>query len=228
MVLKMIHLSLMKDWPNYDIDRATKIQKTLLMQNHSLEESVDIQRMHMGIDSKIIPMSNEQSDIKIITDIGELEFHDYLIKHQCQPEVEDVIFSNVSPADGVIDTIKNSDIVIIGPSNPITSILPILSLEGVREALKETYVVAVSPIIGNDSVSGPASNFMKALGIEVSSVGVAELYKDFLDVIVIDEKDENLKDTLGEIINKVIITNTIMNSSDVKIDLAKKILDGIV
>ena len=211
-----------------DIDRATKIQKTLLMQNHSLEESVDIQRRHMGIDSKIIPMSNEQSDIKIITDIGELEFHDYLIKHQCQPEVEDVIFSNVSPADGVIDTIKNSDIVIIGPSNPITSILPILSLEGVKDALKETYVAAVSPIIGNDSVSGPASNFMKALGIEVSSIGVAELYKDFLDVIVIDEKDENLKDTIGEIINKVIITNTIMNSSDVKIDLAKKILDGIV
>ena len=173
-----------------DIDRATKIQKTLLMQNHSLEESVDIQRRHMGIDSKIIPMSNEQSDIKIITDIGELEFHDYLIKHQCQPEVEDVIFSNVSPADGVIDTIKNSDIVIIGPSNPITSILPILSLEGVKDALKETYVAAVSPIIGNDSVSGPASNFMKALGIEVSSIGVAELYKDFLDVIVIDEKDE--------------------------------------
>ena len=211
-----------------DIDRATKIQKTLLMQNHSLEESVDIQRRHMGIDSKIIPMSNEQSDIKIITDIGELEFHDYLIKHQCQPEVEDVIFSNVSPADGVIDTIKNSDIVIIGPSNPITSILPILSLEGVKDALKETYVAAVSPIIGNDSVSGPASNFMKALGIEVSSIGVAELYKDFLDVIVIDEKDENLKDTIGEIINKVIITNTIMNSSDVKIDLAKKILDDIV
>ena len=211
-----------------DIDRATKIQKTLLMQNHSLEESVDIQRRHMGIDSKIIPMSNEQSDIKIITDIGELEFHDYLIKHQCQPEVEDVIFSNVSPADGVIDTIKNSDIVIIGPSNPITSILPILSLEGVKDALKETYVAAVSPIIGNDSVSGPASNFMKALGIEVSSIGVAELYKDFLDVIVIDEKDENLKDTIGEIINKVIIKNTIMNSSDVKIDLAKKILDDIV
>ena len=157
-----------------------------------------------------------------------MEFHDYLIKHQCQPEVEDVIFSNVSPADGVIDTIKNSDIVIIGPSNPITSILPILSLEGVKDALKETYVAAVSPIIGNDSVSGPASNFMKALGIEVSSIGVAELYKDFLDVIVIDEKDENLKDTIGEIINKVIITNTIMNSSDVKIDLAKKILDDIV
>ena len=211
-----------------DIDRATKIQKTLLMQNHSLEESVDIQARQMGIDSKIIPMSNEYSEIKIVTDIGELEFHDFLIKHQSEPEVKDVVFSKVKPADGVIDAIKNSEAVIIGPSNPITSILPILSLDGVKEALKDTFVVAVSPIIGNDSVSGPASKFMKALDIEVSSVGVAKLYQEFLDVLVIDEQDENLKENLIEIINKVIITNTIMNSSDAKINLAKIILDSIV
>ena len=210
-----------------DIDRATIIQKTLLMQNHSLEESVNIQAKHMGINSKIIPMSNENSEIKIVTDIGELEFHDFLIKHQSEPEVKDVVFSKVKPADGVIDAIKNSDAVIIGPSNPITSILPILSLDGVKEALKDTFVVAVSPIIGNDSVSGPASKFMKALDIEVSSVGVAKLYQEFLDVLVIDEQDENLKENLIEIINKVIITNTIMNSSDAKINLAKKILDSI-
>ena len=211
-----------------DIDRATKIQKTLLMQNHSLEESVDIQARQMGIDSKIIPMSNEDSEIKIVTDIGELEFHDFLIKHQSEPEVKDIVFSNVKPAEGVIDAIKNSDAVIIGPSNPITSILPIISLDGVKEALKDTFVVAVSPIIGNDSVSGPASKFMKALDIDVSSLGVAKLYQEFLDVLVIDEKDENLKDNLSEIINKVIITNTIMYSSDAKINLAKIILDSIV
>ena len=211
-----------------DIDRATKIQKTLLMQNHSLEESVEIQRRNMGIESKIIPMSNENSDIKIVTDIGELEFHDFLIKHASEPEVLDVVFSEVSPADAVLDTIKKSDAVIIGPSNPITAIFPILSLEGVKEALKDKYLVAVSLLIGNDSVSGPASKFMKALDIEVSSLGVAQLYKDFLDVMVIDKKDENLKNDIGEIINKVIITNTIMDSSDAKIDLAKKILDGIL
>ena len=211
-----------------DIDRATKIQKTLLMQNHSLEESVAIQASHMGIESKIIPMSNENSDITIITDIGELEFHDFLIKYGTEPEVLDVVFSNVSPSEGLIDAIENSDAVIIGPSNPVTSILPILSIEGVKEALKDTYVVAVSPIIGNDSVSGPASKFMKALGIEVSSLGVAKLYSEFLDVMVIDEKDENLSEDLSEIINKVIITNTIMNSLDTKINLAKKILDGIL
>ena len=210
-----------------DQDRATKIQKTFLMEKYGLAKACDIQAKSLGLDCKIIPMSNEQSDIKIITDIGELEFHDFLIKHQSEPEVLDVKFSEVAPAQGIIDAIKNSDAVIIGPSNPITSISPILSLEGVKEALKDTYVVAVSPIIGSDSVSGPASKFMKALGIDVSSVGVASLYEDFLDNIVIDNDDYNLNSELNQIINKVTITNTIMNSLDAKINLAQTIMDSI-
>lgn len=210
-----------------DIDRATKIQKTLLMENYSLADAVNIQANGMGIASKIIPMSNENSDIKIITDIGELEFHDFLIKHQGKPEVLDVKFSNVTPADGIIDAINSSKAVIIGPSNPITSISPILSLDGVKEALKNTHVIAVSPIIGNDSVSGPASKFMNALGIEVSSLGVASLYESFLDTIVIDKKDNNLKDDLEKIVSEVIVTNTIMKCLDDKKDLAKIILNDI-
>jgi LPPG:FO 2-phospho-L-lactate transferase len=133
----------------------------------------------------------------------------------------------VAPSEGVVDAIRNSKAVIIGPSNPITSILPILSLEGVREALKDTYVIAVSPIIGSDAVSGPASKFMKALDIEVSSVGVADLYKDFLDNIVIDDKDSDLESQLKQIINKVTITNTIMNNLGVKKNLAQIIIDSI-
>ncbi|WP_405269888.1 2-phospho-L-lactate transferase [Methanobrevibacter sp.] len=210
-----------------DIDRATKIQKTQLMEKHGLLKAVEIQARNMGIESKIIPMSEENSDIKIITDIGELEFHDFLIKHQSSPEVLDVKFSKVSPSEGIIDIIKNSEAVIIGPSNPITSISPILSLEGVREALKDTYVIAVSPIIGSDSVSGPASKFMKALGIDVSSVGVASLYEDFLDVMVIDNKDEDKKVLVNQIINKVIVTNTIMNNLYAKKNLAEIIIDSI-
>ena len=210
-----------------DIDRATKIQKTQLMKKYTLEESVDIQAKNFGIKSKIIPMSNEHSDITIVTDIGELEFHDFLIKHQSEPEVLDVRFSKVSPAKGVIEAIKNSDAVIIGPSNPITSISPILSLEGVVDALNETYVVAVSPIIGSDAVSGPASKFMKALGIDVSSIGVANLYKDFLNDFVIDNQDDGIKDDLMQIVNKVTVTNTIMNNFDAKKKLAEKILNDI-
>ena len=211
-----------------DIDRATKIQKTQLMKKYGLAKAVEIQAENMGIESKIIPMSNEESDIKLITDMGELEFHDFLIKHQSQPEVLDIKFSSVAPADGVVDTIKNSEAVIIGPSNPITSISPILSLEGVREALKDTYVVAVSPIIGSDSVSGPASKFMKALDIEVSSVGVASLYEDFLDNFIIDDKDVDKKQQLNQIVNKVTVTNTIMNNLGAKKNLAQIIMDSIL
>ena len=211
-----------------DIDRATKIQKTQLMKKYGLAKAVEIQAENMGIESKIIPMSNEESDIKLITDMGELEFHDFLIKHQSQPEVLDIKFSSVAPADGVVDAIKNSEAVIIGPSNPITSISPILSLEGVREALKDTYVVAVSPIIGSDSVSGPASKFMKALDIEVSSVGVASLYEDFLDNFIIDNKDVDKKQQLNQIVNKVTVTNTIMNNLGAKKNLAQIIMDSIL
>ena len=210
-----------------DKDRATKIQKTVLMEKYGLAKACEIQSKNMGLACKIIPMSEENSDIKIVTDIGELEFHDFLIKHQSEPEVSDIKFSNVNPTEGIIDCIKNSDAVIIGPSNPITSISPILSLDGVREALKDTYVVAVSPIIGNDSVSGPASKFMKALGIDVSSVGVASLYQDFLDTFVIDNKDIDKKVEVNQIINKVIVTNTIMNNLDAKKNLAEIIIDSI-
>lgn len=210
-----------------DIDRATKIQKTQLMEKYGLLKACEIQAKNMGIDAKVIPMSEENSDIKIITDIGELEFHDFLIKHQSQPEVLDVKFSKVKPSGGIVDAIKNSEAVIIGPSNPITSILPILSLDGVREALKDTYVIAVSPIIGNDSVSGPASKFMKALDIDVSAVGVASVYDDFLDAFVIDDKDNDKKVEINQIVNKVITTNTIMNNLDAKINLAQIIIDSI-
>jgi LPPG:FO 2-phospho-L-lactate transferase len=210
-----------------DIDRALKIQKTQLLEKYSLAEAVEIQAKNMGLTSNIIPMSNEDSDIKIITDIGELEFHDFLIKYQSEPEVLDVRFSNVSPSEGIIESIENSDAVIIGPSNPITSISPILELEGVKDALKKAYVVAVSPIIGSDSVSGPASKFMKALDIEVSSVGVASLYKDFLDNFVIDIEDDDKKDEINQIVNKVTITNTIMNNLGAKKNLAQTIIDSI-
>ena len=210
-----------------DKDRATKIQKTQLMEKYGLAKACEIQAENMGLACKIIPMSEENSEIKIVTDIGELEFHDFLIKHQSEPEVLDLKFSKVSPTEGIIEAINNSDAVIIGPSNPITSISPILSLDGVREALINAYVVAVSPIIGNDSVSGPASKFMKALDIDVSSVGVASLYQDFLDTFVIDNDDIDKKVEVNQIINKVIVTNTIMNNLDAKKNLAEIIIDSI-
>ena len=145
-----------------------------------------------------------------------MEFHDFLIKEQMKPEVLDVIYSNVKPAPEIINTIQNSDIVVIGPSNPITSILPILKLDGVIDALKSTYVVGVSPIVGGSAVSGPANKFMNALGYETSSYGIASIYKSFLNKMVIDLEDENLKSKIEKIIPEVIVTNTIMKTMEDK------------
>ncbi|KZX17038.1 2-phospho-L-lactate transferase [Methanobrevibacter filiformis] len=208
-----------------DIDRATKIQKTLLMKNHSLYEAVSIQKESLNIKSKIIPMSNESSDVKLITDIGELEFHDFLITKQCNANVLDIKFNEVEPSPGLIEAIENCEKVIIGPSNPITSILPIISMKGVEKALKNSYVVAVSPIIGTSAVSGPAGQFMKALGYEVSSYGVASIYSSFLDKLIIDNSDENMKNQIEKLIKHVVLTKTTMNNLDNKKQIAKICLE---
>ena len=211
-----------------DKDRAVKIQKTILMEKYPLSKVVNIQRMNLGVKSKIIPMSDDQSHIKIITDQGEMSFHKFLVEKGGIPEVEDVIHNDVEPSEDLINTIESSDMIIIGPSNPITSIGPILSIKGVKKALKNVYVAAVSPIIGGKPVSGPAAKFMNALNIEVSSKGVAVLYQEFLDKFIIDVEDSESKEKIEKLISDVIITNTNMKTINDKVNLARSILGEIV
>ncbi len=207
-----------------DQDRAIKIQKTLLLENYPLSTVIDIQRKNLGIKSQIIPMSDQKSHIKISTDIGDLKFHQFLIEEKGEPKVLNIEYNQVEPAPGVIESIENSDMVIIGPSNPITSVDPIISTRNVRNILKKSYVVAVSPIIGNQPVSGPAGKFMNALGYEVSSWGVASMYQSFLDKFFIDLEDSTLKEEIEKLISEVVVTNTNMKNIEDKMMLAKNIL----
>jgi len=210
-----------------DQDRAVKIQKTLLLEKYPLDEAVDIQRRKLDIESRIIPMSNQNPQIEILTTEGSLEFHEFLIRQRGEPDVLDIKYTRVDPAPGLIESIEEADMVIIGPSNPVTSVGPILSAEGVRDALKKSYVVAVSPIIGNKPVSGPAGKFMQALGHEVSSLGVAAMYQDFLDKFYIDLQDHNQQEKIERLISEVVVTNTNMNNIEDKMMLARNILGEI-
>ncbi|OPY19756.1 MAG: 2-phospho-L-lactate transferase [Methanobacterium sp. PtaU1.Bin097] len=210
-----------------DQDRAVKIQKTLLLEKYPLDEAVDIQRRKLDIESRIIPMSNQNPQIEILTTEGSLEFHEFLIRQKGEPDVLDIKYTRVDPAPGLIESIEEADIVIIGPSNPVTSVGPILSAGGVRDALKKSYVVAVSPIIGNKPVSGPAGKFMQALGHEVSSLGVAAMYQDFLDKFYIDLQDHNQQEKIERLISEVVVTNTNMNNIEDKMMLARNILGEI-
>ncbi|MEN4007468.1 MAG: 2-phospho-L-lactate transferase [Methanobacteriaceae archaeon] len=204
-----------------DRDRAIKIQKTMLMKKYPLSQVVDIQRKNLGIKSKIIPMSNDKSYIRIITDEGEMSFHKFLVEKKGMPEVIDIVFNEVEPSEDLINTIESSDMVVIGPSNPVTSIYPIISMKGVTKALKNVHVVAVSPIISGKPVSGPAEKFMNAWSIEVSSMGVATLYQKFLDRFIIDTEDTESKKKIEKLISKVIVTNTNMKTIKDKVNLAR-------
>ncbi|OED29947.1 2-phospho-L-lactate transferase [Methanosphaera sp. WGK6] len=207
-----------------DKDRALKIQKTELMKKYTLQKAVEIQKNELGINANILPMSNNESQVSIKTREGLMNFHDFLITNQSSPEVEDIIYSEVEPAEGVIESIEESDHVIIGPSNPITSINPIISMPGVKKALKKTYVTSVSPFIGDDAVSGPASKFMKAKGYDSNCVGVCLVYKDFLNHYIINNTDNKYKNNIEKMVPEVSVENIILKTMEDKINLAKKIL----
>jgi LPPG:FO 2-phospho-L-lactate transferase len=211
-----------------DKDRAIKIQKTLLMEKYPLSMVVDIQRKALGIESEIIPMSDEKSDIVIVTDNGELEFHEFLVERQGKPTVLDIKYNTVAPAPGLVESVEKSDMVVLGPSNPVTSIWPIISLDGMIKALKKTYVVGISPIIGDAPVSGPAAKFMNALGHDVSCFGVANMYSNFLDKFIIDLEDIAYKNKIERLIPEVVVTNTNMKNIGDKMMLARITLGEIL
>jgi LPPG:FO 2-phospho-L-lactate transferase len=176
-----------------DTDRATHIFRSDLMRKGaSLTKATQQLSSMLGIKASILPMCDEKVDTMINTPEGLMHFQDFWVGKRGEPEVQGVKIKdieNAKPTKEVLEALKSEENVIIGPSNPITSIGPILALKGMRKILAEKKVIAISPIIGNLPVSGPAGKLMKACGFPVSSRGVAECYKDILDVMVIDERD---------------------------------------
>jgi LPPG:FO 2-phospho-L-lactate transferase len=180
-----------------------------------------------GIKAKILPMSDDPIFTYIETPEGVMHFQDFWIGRHGEPDVLGVEIRGVSEASispKVLEALENDDKVLIGPSNPITSIGPIISLPGMRDILKKKMVVAVSPIIGNAPVSGPAGKLMAASGLEVSSMGVAEYYQDFLDVFVFDERDQADEFAFERIGCRAIRADTIMTSTEKSRELAEIIL----
>jgi LPPG:FO 2-phospho-L-lactate transferase len=174
-----------------DRDRATHILRTELLKNgNSLTDATRELCDVFQVKTIVLPMSDNDIASVICTPDGDLHFQDFWVGMRGEPEVLSVkLFGDLEPTPEVMEALNASDNIFIGPSNPITSIGPILALEGVRETLQIKFVVAVSPFIGDRPVSGPAAKLMKAKGLEPSTRGVAEFYKDIVDVLIIDERD---------------------------------------
>jgi len=214
-----------------DRDLATHIYRThLLKSGLSLSEVTGRLCQALGLGVKILPMTNDRFATKIVTDKGTMHFQEYLVKRGARDRVVNVVFERAEeaqPAPGVVDSILESDVIVVCPSNPIVSIGTILSVKNVRTALKETKakVVAISPIIGGRPIKGPADKLMQGLGLEVSAYSVAKLYQDFLDAFIIDRVDETEKEHIESLGVQVIVTNTIMKTLENKVQLAKVVLE---
>jgi LPPG:FO 2-phospho-L-lactate transferase len=212
-----------------DLDRAIHIFRSeLLRRGFSLTYATKKLKDAFGIEQCVLPMCDEDVTTVITTPQGDMHFQEFWVKYRGSLEVLDIRFEGVEKAkatDDVLNALNVCDFVLIGPSNPITSILPILSVKGIKKALKRKTVVAVSPIIGKKPVSGPAGVFMRVKGYKVSPLGVADVYGDFLDILVVDSSDSDLVGSYRNV--KIVSTNTMMRSrSDAK-RLAEFILNVI-
>ncbi|MDR2720241.1 MAG: 2-phospho-L-lactate transferase, partial [Nitrososphaerota archaeon] len=220
------------DWFNLgDGDFATSILRTsMLKAGFSLSQiSAKVSR-DLGLKLKILPMTDDKLATYVQIPEGLVHFEEYMIKRAAKDPVLGVEFVGArlaKPAKGVIDSIMNSERVIICPSNPIVSIGAILSIQGVRDALQRTSAkkVAISPIVAGAPIKGPADKLLSGLGVEVSAFGVAKLYADFLDAIVIDSVDVAEKGRIEELGVKVVVGNTLMKDLESKTALAKLVLD---
>ena len=216
-----------------DRDLSTHIYRTQLLKSGLfLSDATKMLREKLGLKVNLLPMTNDRFETRIKTPKGSMHFQEYFVKGQAQDEVIDVQFEGVKkakPAPGVVESILKAETVIVCPSNPIVSIGTILSLKGVRDALKETQarVAAVSPIVGGSPVKGPADKLMKGLGLEVSAFAVAKLYQNFLDGFVIDQVDRAEKEKIESLGLQVVMTDSIMKSLEDKIRLAKAALESV-
>jgi LPPG:FO 2-phospho-L-lactate transferase len=213
-----------------DQDLGTHIARTaMLQQGWPLSKATQVISQSLGVRCQLLPMTDKWVPTRIVTDVGLLHFEEYLVKRQAKDNVEDVIFDGIEsaePSPSVLDAIQNAETLIICPSNPIVSIGPILAVPGIKEAIIEASspCVGVSPIIGGKPVKGPADKLMEGKGVEVSAKGVAEFYREFLDVLVIDQKDKSLAPKIEELGVKAVVEQTLMTSMERKKQLARTVL----
>jgi LPPG:FO 2-phospho-L-lactate transferase len=205
------------------------LRSRLLAEGKTLSEATLTICTKLGVKARILPMSNSRVETRIDTPVGELSFEEYFVQRWYQDPVNSVRFAGASdaePAPGVIDAIVSADAVLVAPSNPITSIAPILAVPGIREALCRARgkVAAVSPIVGDAAVAGPAGILMAAQGLPCSIAGVAQAYEDFLDVLVCDNRDTRAAEALRRNSMRAECTQTIMRTPEDKASLARKVL----
>lgn len=216
-----------------DRDLAIHLRRTRrLRQGATLSEVTQELCAALHIACRVIPMTNDSAATYVRTPDGRLPFQEYFVKLGQRPEVLEVDLSaasSSSAAPGVLEAIEQAEAVIVAPSNPFISVGPILAVRGIRQALRDTRapVAAISPIVGGKALKGPADRMLASLGFESSAACVAELYRDFIDLFVLDLQDASLREGVEGMGMRVLVTQTVMSSTEARRHLAREVIEAV-
>lgn len=216
-----------------DRDLATHLYRT-----QRLREGLPLSRIttsiaaRFGVRATLLPMTNDQVRTHVYTRRGRRPFQTYLVHDRGRDAVRRVEFHGIERARALpeaLHALRGASCVIISPSNPIVSIGPILALSGIRAQLRKgrAPVAAICPLIGGRPVKGPADRMLRGLGIEASAAGIAGLYRDVVDLFVLDRRDATHAPEVAALGCEVLIADTLMTSPARATRLARRVLDAL-
>jgi LPPG:FO 2-phospho-L-lactate transferase len=214
-----------------DRDLATHVLRTFrMLSGETLTEVTAGLSGALGVDSAVLPMSDDPVSTVLETPEGRLEFQEYFVRRGQRDEVLGIELRGIedaSPTERVLAAVSRADAIVLCPSNPVVSVGPILALPGMTEALASSSApkVAVSPIVGGRALKGPADRMLSSLGHEVSAKGVARMYAGLVDGMIVDQTDEGERAGIEALGMRVLVTQSVMRDAGDRARLASETLE---
>jgi LPPG:FO 2-phospho-L-lactate transferase len=210
-----------------DKDFATHILRSeMLGRGCTLTECAVALCGRFGVKTRVLPMTNERVRTRFVTDRGEFSFQEYFVRERLAPALRGIEFAGIGsarPTPEVLAALDEADLVIIGPSNPLISIAPILKIIGSRIPRERT--MAITPIVRGASLKGPTVEMMRAVGPPPTPGEVARLYRDVAATFVLDSRDEELAGDVEAVGLRALVIDTVM--ADGGAGLAARVLEGL-
>ena len=205
-----------------DKDLATHLLRAdMLRRGHRLTDTALELGRRWGIGARVLPMSDERVRTRFATEKGVYSFQEYFVRERLAPALRTIEFEGIEsarPTPEVLVALDEADLVVIGPSNPLISIAPILKVLGPN--LPRERTVAITPIVGGSALKGPTAQMMRAMGYEVTPVVVARMYTDVASAFVVDVRDAELVPAIEQLGYRAIVSDTVMKEGAGKLAAA--------
>jgi LPPG:FO 2-phospho-L-lactate transferase len=209
-----------------DKDFATHMVRSEMLRSGSTLTDCAVELcVRFGIGPDVLPMTDDRVRTRFVTELGDLSFQEYFVRERLRPALRSIHFDGIEsaqPTPGVVSALREADLVIIGPSNPLISVDPILKV--IRDHIPRDRTVAITPIVAGSALKGPTVEMMRAVGQEASPVEVARMYRNVSTGFVLDNRDRGLVTDVEKLGFQALVMDTVM--SDGGAALAARILEA--